>query len=436
MEPQRAPATGATTSPTGVPDGVPLFNPFDPGFLDDPYRQYRAMRESEPVHRSPLDVWVLFRYADCFDVLRDASTSVSFERALELGGEVPNPRREMFEQLFPDRERREMKGILTIDPPDHTRLRRLVAKVFTPRRVEELRPMVQQLVDGMLDAFDADQRDGAEPVDLISRFAFPLPFAVICDMLGMPEGDRDQLRAWSGTLVRLLDPIVSPDEAREGVEAFDHVYEHVAEVIAWKRDHLDDDLLSALITAEDEGDVLSPEELADQVTLLFLAGHETTVNLIGNGVLALLRNRDQLELLQRDPSITANAVDELLRYDSPVQFSRRIAVDELHIGDVTFERGELIMTCLGAANHDPAVFGDDADVLDLRRPSASRLLSFGSGLHHCLGAALARLEGQVAIGKLVRRFPDLELAASRPAWSSRIVLRGVTELPVHLSAAR
>jgi cytochrome P450 len=221
----------------------------------------------------------------------------------------------------------------------------------------------------------------------------------------------------------------------EAFDAADQMFGHLDEVIAWKRDHLADDLLSALITAEDDGDVLSHQELVDQVNLLFVAGHETTVNLIGNGTLALLRNRDQLESWRDDPSLDAGAVDELLRFDSPVQFSRRITIDEMTIGDRLIEPGRFVMTCLGAANHDPEMFGADADSLDLRRPTANRHLSFGSGIHHCLGAALARLEGQVALGSLIRRLDDIELAVDRPQWNGRIVLRGLDALPLSFAAS-
>lgn len=409
-----------------------MLNPLEPGFFADPYAQYRALREQDPVHRSPFGVAVLFRYDDCFQLLRDASTSVSMQKAMELQPQETTARRQLFAEVFPDRTPRESKSILMIDPPDHTRLRRLVSKVFTPRRIEGLRPMVQGLVDGLLDDLSSDE--SAEEVDLIGAFAFPLPFAVISDMLGMPESDRDLLRAWSGVMVKILDPVLSPDDARAAVEAADKVFDYVGEVIEWKRRHLADDLLSALIVAEEDGDVLSADELADQVTLLFLAGHETTVNLIGNGTLALLRHRPQLEMMRADPSLDANAVDELLRYDSPVQFSRRIATSELRIGDTTFAPGEFVMTCLGSANRDPAQFGSNAECLDLRRPTASRLLSFGSGIHHCLGAALARLEGQIAIGSLIRRFPEMELAREEQTWNGRIVLRGLAELPVALGA--
>jgi cytochrome P450 len=242
-----------------------------------------------------------------------------------------------------------------------------------------------------------------------------------------------QLREWSHTLVKFLEPVVMPDEVPALIAAGDHMDAHLRAAIEWKRANPADDLLSALIAVEEEGDVLSEDELIDQVRLLYIAGHETTVNLIGNGTLALLRNPEQLGLLREGPTLIVNAVDELLRYDSPVQFSRRIALRELEIDGHRIERGSFVFTLLGAANHDPAHFGPDADRLDLRRRDAPHHLSFGGGIHHCLGAVLARTEARIAIGALVRRFPDLEPATSRPAWNGRMVLRGLDELPVSLS---
>jgi cytochrome P450 len=402
-----------------------MFNPFEPGFFDAPYEQYRRIRTHDPVHHSPIDTWMLFAYEDCFKLLRDPGMSVDPMVAAALNPDMPN-RFAAFRQSHPEiPEPSPPRGILNIDPPDHTRIRRLMSKVFTPRRVEALRPEVQQLVDGMLDAVAPDGQ-----MDVIADLAFPLPFVVISEMLGMPAADRDLLRDWSHTVVKMLDPIITDDEMAEAIVADSHMVEHCREAIAWKRANPADDLLTALIQAEDEGHTLTADELLDQLVLLFIAGHETTVNLIGNATLALLRNPDQLEVLRHDPDLDANAVDELLRYDSPVQFSRRIVLEPYEVGGVVIEAGTFLMTCLGSANHDPAVFGDDADSLDLRRSNPGRHLSFGSGVHHCLGASLARLEAQVALGTLVRRFDALELATDTPAWNNRIVLRGLDSLPV------
>jgi cytochrome P450 len=309
-------------------------------------------------------------------------------------------------------------------------LRRLVAKVFTPRVVENLRPLAQRLFDDLVG--EASERD-PDTLDVIGDVAFPLPFAVISDMLGMPEGqDRVQLRAWSGDLVKTLDPIISDDDFAAALKANDAMGVYLREVLAWKREHPSDDLLTALLAAEDEGDRLTEDELVDQVFLLFIAGHETTVNLIGNGMLALLRNRAELERLARDPALDANAVDELLRYDGPVTASRRITLVDLEIGGRTIPAHSFVLTSLASANRDAAHFGAGADSLDLGRPNAGDHVSFGGGFHHCLGAALARLEGQVAVGGLVRRFPEMELTGEPLVYNGRLVLRGLTALRVSI----
>ena len=402
----------------------PMLNPFEPGFFDDPYAQYRLVRDQDPVHLSPIGAWALFRYDDVHRVLRDPSLSVEERHMTPLPFEADPDIQAMID------ERREggTHTMLNLDPPDHHRLRRLVSKVFTPRTVEELRPRVQELVDEALDAADPNA------FDVIAGLAFPLPFVVISEMLGIPEGrDRFQLREWSGAVVKTFDPILSRDESLAAFEAIDNIIAYVNEVIEWKRANPSDDLLSALIAAEDEGDRLSEEELVEQVMLLYIAGHETTVNLIGNGTLALLRNRNQLELLATTDLSETSWVDELLRYDSPVQMSRRITLQPYEIDGKTIEPGSILMTCLGSANRDPGKWGPTADELDLRRPDARDLMSFGGGFHSCLGAHLARLEGQVAVGTMVRRFPNMQLTTDTPPWNGRIVLRGLAELPVRLS---
>jgi cytochrome P450 len=414
-----------TTSPDAPAAGYlpPTINPFEPGFFDDPYAQYRAVRETDPVHPSPIGAWLLMRYDDVYRVLRDPSLSVE-----EKNASVTRQLDPEIEALMNERGERGGNSMLNLDPPDHHRLRRLVSKVFTPRMVEGLRPRVQQLVDEHLDGAVAR---GTGEMDVIADLAFPLPFVVISEMLGMPEGrDSFQLREWSGAIVKTFDPVLSVDEAKTAFAASDNMFAYLQDAIAWKRDNPADDVLSQLISAEDAGDRLSTEELNEQVALLFIAGHETTVNLIGNGTLALLRNRAQLEMLRDDPSLDANAVEELLRYDSPVQMSRRITLGATEIAGKPIDKGALVMTCLGAANHDPAHFGANADELDVRRANAIDHVSFGGGFHSCLGAHLARLEGQVAIGTMVRRFADLDLVSPTPEWNGRIVLRGLARLPV------
>lgn len=399
-------------------------NPFEPGYFDNPYPQYAALREGDPVHRTQLGPWLITRWEDVHTVLRRPGTSVD-ERSLPAG----RRRVDALIEMAPEQASRASHAILNIDPPDHTRLRKLVSKAFTPRAVEQIRARTGELTDAILD----DLADRSEPVDLISELAFPLPFTVISELLGMPEGDRDQLREWSHTLTQILDPLLILTNTAAILEASDRMAEVTRDAIAWKRTRNDDDLLTALIRAEDDGDMLSDEELIDNVTLLYLAGHETTVNLIGNGTNALLDHPDQMRRLIADPALDANAVEELLRFDSPVQFSRRIATEPFEVDGHQIEAGQMIMTGLGAANRDPAKFGPDADQLDLGRPDAREHVSFGSGVHHCLGAALARLEGQEVLGRLVRRFPDMERGGS-PTHNQRLVLRGYDHLPVALKA--
>jgi cytochrome P450 len=384
------------------------------------------VREQDPVHLSPIGAFALFRYDDVHRVLRDPSLSVEEDKMMPLTVD-PDPD---VAAMLEARSGNGSHNMLNVDPPDHHRLRRLVSKVFTPRMIEALRPRVQQLVDEHLDVALASGTD----VDLISGLAFPLPFVVISEMLGVPEGrDRSQLREWSGAIVKTFDPILTREESFAAFDAIDNTRTYLEEVIAWKRSNPSDDLLTALIAAEDDGDRLNELELIEQVILLFVAGHETTVNLIGNGTLALLRNRDQLDLLASDTTVDGTFVDELLRYDSPVQMSRRITVAPYEIGGKTIEPGSIVMTCLGSANRDPEKWGETADALDLRRADARDQMSFGGGFHSCLGAHLARLEGQVAIATLVRRFPRVELATDTLEWNGRIVLRGLNELPVTLS---
>jgi cytochrome P450 len=398
-----------------------FFNPFEPGFTAWPYDQYRRLREHEPVHRTPLGSWNLSRYADVVRILRDPTLSV------EQANATPLPGMEELREMAGDRSRG-ARAMLNLDPPDHDRLRRLVSKAFTPKTVQGLRPRVQELVDGALDR--AEERG---EMDVVADLAFPLPFTIIAEMLGMPTGQRDEVRNWSHTLTKTLDPFLTTDDFRTAFEASDNMTAYVSDVIEQKRRAPDDDVLSRLIAAEDEGDVLDHQEVIDQVVLLFIAGHETTVNLIGNGTVALLRHRDQLERWHDDPDLDMNAVEELLRYDSPVQFSRRIALTELELDGTTIEPGAFLFTGLGSANRDPGQWGATADDLDLGRANAGHHVSFGGGVHHCLGSSLARTEAQVALGTLVRRFPRMELATDEPVWNGRIVLRGLDALPVTLS---
>jgi len=397
----------------------PLFNPFAPGFTDNPYPHYDVLREQAPVYQHPLGFWILTRYDDVAGLLRAG-------HSVEPRNMGPSPMRDLQEQVYGDETPVfQALSMLDRDPPDHTRLRRLVAKAFTRRAIEERRPHIERLVDGMLD--DLAEAGGG---NLIEKLAFPLPFAVITEMMGMPDWiDVERLRSLAGMMVRSLEPAVDVELMKQIGAAGKEMAELVAGAIEWKRENPADDLLTALIAAEDDGDVLTDEELVAQVGLLYIAGHETTVNLIGNGTLALLRHPDQLQALRENPDLTTNAIEELLRYDGPVQQSRRITLEPYRVGEHEVPPGSFVLAGLMAANRDPAKWGPDANELRLDREGAHQHIGFGAGPHHCLGAALARLEGQVAIQRLVERFANLRLAGD-PRWNGRINLRGLDELPV------
>jgi len=402
-----------------------FFNPLEPGYMENPYPHLAELREQDPVHHSLIERWVLFGYDDVFELLRNPSLSVD-ERNVDLS---QSERAAQFDAAFEEAgtEAEPSHAILNLDPPDHTRLRRLVSKAFTPRTINDLRSMIEEMVSGILDRMEADGGG-----DVVAELAFPLPFDVITRMLGMPEGDTAQICAWSEAIVKTLDPIISEEEIAEAVVASRSFDAHIEEVIAWKRANPADDLLTLMIDAEEDGDRMSAIELRDQVGLLFVAGHETTVNLIGTGIYELIQHPDQMQLWLDDPSIAQNAVDELLRYVSPVQFSRRISTADVTFGDKTIDRGRFIMAALASANRDPAKWGPTADELDLTRGGAGQHVSFGSGSHYCLGASLAKLEAEVAIGQFITRFPEARIVDS--SWNGRINLRGLATLNVEVDA--
>jgi cytochrome P450 len=402
----------------------PVFDPFAPGFTDNPYPQYAALRAGAPAGRHPFGFWLLTRYEDISALLR---ANMSVEDRNITDRELLSLREQMFGE---EDESSRARSMLDRDPPDHTRLRRLVSKAFTPRAVEALRPRITGLVDEMLDA--AQDKGSGFQVDLVDALAFPLPFAVIGEMLGTPPADHERIRQLSGTVVRSLEPVNDPAMAAAIVEADAELTQIAAEMIAWKRAHPAADLLTALINAEDDGDVLGDEELISQTLLLYIAGHETTVNLIAGGTLALLRHPDQLARLRAEPALAGNAVEEMLRYDSPVQATRRITLEPASFGDVTIPAGSFVMALLGSANRDEACFGPDAGQLRIDRENARQHVSFGAGPHHCLGASLARMEAAIALDRLVTRFPALALDGE-PTWNGRINLRGPAHLPVSLS---
>lgn len=394
-----------------------------PEFREDPYPWFHRLRELEPVHETPLGTYMLSRHADASAAVRDPALS-NDERNSELYQaflEANPPTGDDFA------EQTRQATMLFLDPPDHTRLRGLVSKAFTPRVIGRLRPRVEELVAELLDGVMAR---GEGHMDVVTDLAYPLPVVIICELLGVPAADHPTFQGWSRDLAHSIDPdpLISPEQQARIEAAGNAFVEYFLALIEERRRSLGDDLLSGLIAAEEAGDRLSEEELLGTALLLLIAGHETTVNLIGNGTLALLRHRDQFERLRADPALDHNAVEELLRYDSPVTFTQRITLEEYQVGETVLAPRKQLIPILAAANRDPEVF-PDPDCLDLARPEANRHLAFGGGHHFCLGAALARLEGEVAIPTLVRRFPELELAGE-PVRRDTFTLRGLERLPV------
>ncbi len=393
--------------------GEVAFNPMDPEFVADPYPTYHRLRAEEPVHHNPLGFWVLTRYEDVVATLRDPRAikePIAAFVAARFGAPVPSVGFSMLDR----------------DPPDHTRLRGLVSKAFTPKMVEQLRPDVQALVDGLL-----DRVEGAGTMDLIEEFAYPIPVTVICLMLGVPVEDRERFKQWGLDIARGLDAIMLPPDsevARRSMVSRLALAEYFRELIAERRATPRADVLSGLIAAEEAGDRLSEHELLATCILLLIAGHETTVNLIGNGTLALLRHPDQLRLLRERPALIGGAVEELLRFDGPVQRTARIPDADITLRGCTIPKGELVMPFIGAADRDPAQF-PDPDRLDITRTD-NRHIAFGLGIHFCLGAPLARVEGQIAINTLLRRLPRLALATERPVFRQSLTLRGLESLRV------
>jgi pimeloyl-[acyl-carrier protein] synthase len=394
------------------------FNPFLPEVHEDPYPLYHQLRSEDPVHRSPLGFWVLTRHADVLAVLRDPRMSRDPRRSERM--ELLRASAEVDELLS---EEEAAPSMLFVDPPDHTRLRALVSKAFTPGAVERLRPRVEAIVAELL-----DRVAGAGRMDVVEDLAYPLPVTVICELFGVPEADRDRFRAWSRELVRLLDPLVAADALERALQARLALRGYLRELIATRRAQPTGDLLSALIAAEDQGSQLSESELVSMCVLLLVAGHETTVNLIANGTLALLRHPETRAGLEADAALPGSAVEELLRYDSPVQFTSRHALADLEIGGRRVRAGETVIAVLGAANRDPAQF-PDPDRLDLAR-APNRHIAFGGGIHFCLGAPLARVEARIAISAMLARLPGMELGPEPPVRRDTVTLRGLSSLPV------
>ncbi len=394
--------------------GDPVARMMLPATKADPYPLY-AQLQGRGLVRSPLGLFVTADHATAASILRDRrfSSSPVHQRGYRPPSYPPGDPRAGLPAA----------DLLTMDPPDHTRLRRLVAGAFTPRAIAGLEPWIREVTVRLLTA-----ADGAAGFDLIDALAFPLPIAVICHLLGVPAKDQAQFRAWGHDVAATLDPQTAAAAKAESRAAELALTGYLRDLVRERRADPDDSILSALIAAEDEGDRLSSGELVSTALLLLIAGFETTVNLIGNGTVALLADPDSWDRLRQEPALVPAAIEEMLRFDSPVQLTARIATESVEIGGGVIAAGRPVVVFIGGANRDPEVFEQPGE-FRIDRPDPGRHLAFSLGLHHCLGAALARLEARIAIEELTRRYPAAELAGP-PIRRPQLVLRGYESVPV------
>jgi cytochrome P450 len=392
------------------------FDPTTPTFRADPYPFYHQLREHAPVvYLTDWRMWFLTRHVDVSLVLKDSR--FVRESGPRTFTDVPPSVRALVET--------QANWMLFRDPPDHTRLRGLVHKAFTPTAIRQMQYHIMRLALELLDSATRHHT-----FDLMTEFAYPLPVIVITEMLGVPPADRDRFKGWSRDLADTLDLDSREETYVRGSQATEALNDYLRHLIDRRRADPQDDLMSALIAAEEDGAKLTESELVATVVFLLVAGHETTMNLIGNGVLALLRHPDQLEILRNNPELMKTAIEELLRYDSPVQFTSRIARVDVEIDGVRIAAGDEVGVSLGAANRDPAVFNNPDELAITRQQNAH--VAFGSGIHFCIGAPLARLEGQIALRLLLERCPTLHLTDAVPAYRERLTLRGLQRLEVAL----
>jgi cytochrome P450 len=396
------------------------FNPFTPGTLANPYPMYRALLSENPVSwNEMMEMWIVTRYADVDDVLTRPNMSADRTRARNRFAQMQAQQQENFGPF------NRAQTMLSADPPEHTRLRKLVSKAFTPRAVEALRPRIQEIVDHLLD--EAAKKGS---MDLVQDLAYPLPVIVIAEMLGVPAEDRDKFKKWSDDVVATLGgPFTPPDVLAQARDSIDALAAYLVPIIEDRRQSPREDLISGLVAAEEQGQVLSTDEIFATAILLLIAGNETTTHLIDNGTLALLRNPDQVELLRNDPSLIGSAVEELLRYTGPVHGTGRVLKEDMVIGGQAMEEGQVAFVLLGAANRDPVKWGRTANELDITRNPVDHV-AFGDGIHFCLGAPLARAEVGIAINSLLARFPTLKLEDPEPEWGGNFIIRGVKSLPL------
>ena len=396
------------------------------GASENPFAIYSLLRTVRPVLRMPTEgyegpgLWFLTGHAEVHEALRDARFSADRLSAPLI--------RDNLDRMpgFIRQTTQGMRSMLNMDAPDHTRLRKLVNKAFTPRRIEALRNRIEEIVDELLEPVERAGR-----MDVIADFAAPLPAIVIAELLGVPAEDHRQFKTWAADIVRSIGDGARNDSARQTREGAEKLFAYLSSIIAARREEPRDDLISAMVLAQEERDALTDHELLATSNLLLVAGHETTTNLIGNGLLALLREPAELERLRSDPSLLATAIEELLRFDGPVQATVRVTTEDVQIGDDTLEKGSLVLLGIGAANHDPDVF-DDPERLDVGRADNPHI-GFGFGAHFCLGAPLARLEGEIAFRALLERFDSIELVHEAPRFRPNPILRGLESLEVRVT---
>lgn len=385
---------------------------FTKEFTKNPYPVYAQLREMDPIYKCVFpqgtEGWMITRYEDAVEAFKDPRLS---KDVVKHGGQ--NGEQSIFS-----------RSMLFSDPPDHKRLRGLVQQSFTPVMIEGMRGRIQEITDELLDGFS-----GRDEIHLIDEFAFPLPIIVICEMLGIPAEDRDKFRLWSNTLIGGY----SEENAGKLKQHMDEFIQYLGQLFDRLRAEPGQDMISQLIAAEEEGDRLTEQELYGVVALLIIAGHETTVNLIGNSILSLLQHPDQLELLVRQPELIHTAIEESLRFNGPVEFSTgRWAREDFNFKGKEFKKGDLVILALNSANHDPSQF-ESPDAFDITREKSPHL-AFGKGIHLCLGAPLARLEGEIAINSLLQRYPNMKLNAQpgELEWRPGMIVRGVQEIPLSL----
>ncbi|HEX9682657.1 MAG TPA: cytochrome P450 [Acidimicrobiales bacterium] len=406
-----------------------IFDPLAGGFVDDPYQQYAALRETDPVQHSDLLAgWVVTRHDDVGRLLRDPTISSSIHNA------TPTPLTEN-ELARLGRQPRAARTVVLQDDPDHARTRHLMAEPFRARQVGGLRESITQRVHAAFDRLHHQHGSGPTSLDLVAEFAYPLPVEIFSEMLGVPDEDHPKFRYWTQCVARTVDPVMTDEERTECLAGLDEMYCYLEEQAAGKRENPTGDLMSHLVTAEVDGEGLSHDDLMAQLVTLYLAGHEPTAALISAGMLALLREPDQLAKLRAEPHLLGNAIHELLRFDGPNQFVRRITTEPIVLSGVELAGGAVVYASPASANRDARRWGDDADRVVIDRPDASRHLQFGAGAHACLGSHLARLQIEIAFAAILDRLDQVELAGD-PVWNTRMFIRGLASLPIACTIRR